>query len=1046
MDDTGDSLGNTGTLTATGITGLGMAGSITYGTLEALKIDLGGGGDTFTVASTHAGTTELNTNGGGDTVLLETISGITTVNTAAGTDTVSIRAISAATTVNTGDDADTVNVGSLAPAAGGNVNSIAAVLTVNGEGGSDTLNVDDTGDSLSNTGNLTATELTGLGMTGAGKITYGTLEALKIGLGSGGDTFTIASTHTGTTELSTNAGTDTVNVRTIAAATTVNTGGDADTVNVGSLAPSAGGDVNAIAAVLTVNGEGGSDTLNVDDTGDSLGNTGNLTATGITGLGMTGSITYGTFEALKIGLGSGGDTFTIAGTHTGSTLVNANGGNDTVNVFATSGATAVNAGDQDDTVNVGSGDLDLLQVLVTVTSGSGSDKVNVDDGANTNTKSVNYRVTPSQVTSSARPGMPARTFAGLAYDGSTERLSLTGTNAANTFHVIPSRDTALQINGNLPAPGTVQPRLGDKLLIDLTTVSDSWLTFTPGVPGAGAWAFGDALPVQFTSIEKFNDSQMAVFSDVGVASTYGVRVFDAASGLMKFEVPAEQLYGATSIVGVRGVMGDLTGDGFADLVVGPNKGVLNATVRIFDGIDGRLVRELFPYTDLGRHVGGINVTAGDIDGDGWNDVVVAPAAGVLAPVRVFSGDPTRFLAKVGQDLWPLGRKGTSELTVVVADQNVDGPANRGQIFVGSARSGVASVQSFTLGGNGGWVATPGGSFQPFGTAVVRASPRLSAGDVNGDGVQDLIVVRPNDSAGTVKIFNGRRMGVALGVQFATIPSRNPANDETTFAFDLNGDGRDETIAAFRSTIGISPEVVKFQLSGSGLSAPPIQSGRFSANVSSAKDLTGYWLVDGRVASISQIGQEISLTYPDGRTATGLLVGTRYINVPSEKIMGEITLGGITWSRGRAPWQRVAVTGTYVNNGVLFHVLQQGAKLRVWSDGGDYGTGTINAAGTIIPNASSGRLGGSIFDIRWSGNSLGTRFEATAKYLDAKGMKARMFETASGDIYFIESSGKAALGRWIAPGQVRVNDWSGVVGVITTGGITWTGSRQQWRKV
>ena len=58
----------------------------------------------------------------------------------------------------------------------------------------------------------------------------------------------------------------------------------------------------------------------------------------------------------------------------------------------------------------------------------------------------------------------------------------------------------------------------------------------------------------------------------------------------------------------------------------------------------------------------------------------------------------------------------------------------------------------------------------------------------------------------------------------------------------------------------------------------------------------------------------------------------------------------------------------------------------------------------------------------------------------------MFETASGDIYFIESSGKAALGRWIAPGQVRVNDWSGVVGVITTGGITWTGSRQQWRKV
>jgi len=242
------------------------------------------------------------------------------------------------------------------------------------------------------------------------------------------------------------------------------------------------------------------------------------------------------------------------------------------------------------------------------------------------------------------------------------------------------------------------------------------------------------------------------------------------------------------------------------------------------------------------------------------------------------------------------------------------------------------------------------------------------------------------------------------------------------------------------------EVFRFQLSGNDLSALPSQKGRFSVNVSNARDLTGYWIVDGRAASISQIGQDISLTYPDGHTAKGLLIGTRFINMPSEKINGEINGGTITWNKGRAPWQRVAVTGTYVNNGVLFHVQQQGTAVRVWSDNGDYGSGKIDAAGKIIPNASSGRLGGSIFDIRWAGNSLGKRFEAPAAYLDAKGMKVRMFETANGDLYFVEASGKAALGRWIAPGKVQVSGWGGMVGTLSNGGITWNGNRQVWKKI
>ena len=100
-----------------------------------------------------------------------------------------------ATMVVGGNADDTFSVGSVAPAIGGNLNAIGSILTISGQGGVDSLNIDDTADTVANTGTLTATELTGLGMTG--KVVYDTVENLEISLGSGSDTFTVNSTHAG---------------------------------------------------------------------------------------------------------------------------------------------------------------------------------------------------------------------------------------------------------------------------------------------------------------------------------------------------------------------------------------------------------------------------------------------------------------------------------------------------------------------------------------------------------------------------------------------------------------------------------------------------------------------------------------------------------------------------------------------------------------------------------------------------------------------------------------------------------------------------------
>ena len=146
---------------------------------------------------------------------------------------------------------------------------------------------------------------------------------------------------------------DTVTIGVVATGSvmTVNAGDGDDTINVGTPAPSI---VDGISGSLIVNGEAGTDTLNVDDTGDGSGDTGTLTPTTVTGLGMTGTVTYNSFATLNVGLGTGGDAFTITDTHVGTTTVNGNNGDDVFNIKAISGPTTANGGDGDETFNVGS--------------------------------------------------------------------------------------------------------------------------------------------------------------------------------------------------------------------------------------------------------------------------------------------------------------------------------------------------------------------------------------------------------------------------------------------------------------------------------------------------------------------------------------------------------------------------------------------------------------------------------------------------------------------------------------------------------------------
>ncbi|MDE0810591.1 MAG: hypothetical protein OSB69_14905, partial [Alphaproteobacteria bacterium] len=163
----------------------------------------------------------------------------------------------------------------------------------------DSLIVDNTDSPALDTGVLTETRLTGLGMgpdtrigtrTLQGGITYLNLESLDIGLGFGRDTFTIESTHAGTTTvrtgdtLLTGEVDDVINIETLLGHTFIDTGSGDDRINVGTarhLLDENGG-------LLTIVGNSGTDELVVDDSSDATDNAGTLTQTTLTGLDMPG--------------------------------------------------------------------------------------------------------------------------------------------------------------------------------------------------------------------------------------------------------------------------------------------------------------------------------------------------------------------------------------------------------------------------------------------------------------------------------------------------------------------------------------------------------------------------------------------------------------------------------------------------------------------------------------------------------------------------------------------------------------------------------------
>src|SRR5205823_2917492 len=120
--------------------------------------------------------------------------------------------------------------------------------------------------------------------------------------------------------------------------------------------------------------------------------------------------------------------------------------------------------------------------------------------------------------------------------------------------------------------------------------------------------------------------------------------------------------------GVRVAVGDVNGDGTADVIAaaGPGGG---PQIAVFDGKTAKLLETFFAFDP--RFTGGTDVAVGDVNGDKVSDIIVGADAGGGPQVRVFDGKTAQAIAT----FFALDPSFTGGVHVAAGDVNNDGKAD-----------------------------------------------------------------------------------------------------------------------------------------------------------------------------------------------------------------------------------------------------------------------------------------------------------------------------------------------------------------------------------
>jgi len=340
---------------------------------------------------------------------------------------------------------------------------------------------------------------------------------------------------------------------------------------------------------------------------------------------------------------------------------------------------------------------------------------------------------------------------------------------------------------------------------------------------------------------SFSGASFLVFgSNQGFTSPLNLSALDGSNG---FVINGESIYDFSGYS--VSAAGDINGDGVDDLVLGapsasPDAGYSGATYVVFgskqglpdplslsdlDGSNGFLISGVTAYDESGTSVS----AAGDINGDDIDDLIIgAPYAGTGAGYVVFGSDqalahPLSLSYLDGNNGFKINGVSTGDslgISVSAAgDINGDGIddliigailagtpgdyAGASYVVFGSDEAWAGSLNLSSLDGGNGFAINGVADQDSLGNSV------SAAGDINGDGIADLVIGAPNadpngDDSGASYVVFGSAQAWTSPLNLSGLDGTNgfaingvSAGDQSgasvSAAGDINVDGFDDLI-------------------------------------------------------------------------------------------------------------------------------------------------------------------------------------------------------------------------------------------------------------